>query len=87
MEMNPLSLFIKGSRTQIMKCRNFQFDLLELHDPEDNTTKRCLRAFSTLPRFCGFSDKRNAHSEEIISTLKRIDKKAKRRFGPHWRKK
>jgi len=65
-----------------------KLNLFDLHNPEEDITIRhCLRAFTTLPRYCGFSDKRNEHAEETISILKEVDEKAKIKFGNNWREK
>jgi len=64
-----------------------QFNLFDLHNVEEDVTlKHCLRAFTILPKYCEFSDDRNKHAEEIVLTLKEIEKKAKMTFGIDWRK-
>jgi len=70
------------------KENSIKLNLFNLHNPEEDVTIRhCLRAFTTLPKYCGFSDKRNEHAEEIISILKEVDKKARIKFGNKWREK
>ncbi len=65
-----------------------RFNLFNLHNSKDDLTLRhCLRAYTVLPKYCGFSNSRNQNSEQIIAILQKVNKKAKKIYGLNWKTK
>ncbi len=74
----------KSKKSKVsMSERNI--DLLKLHVPEEDTNiRRCLRAYTILPKFCKAPDKRNQNAEVVLKEIWKIRDKMKQKFGIKW---
>jgi len=59
--------------------------LLKLHVPEEDTTlRRCLRAYTILPKFCKNPDEKNEKAKQILKIIWTIRDSMKKKFGKSW---
>ena len=62
-------------------------DILKLQNySEDNTLRRCIRAYTVIPKYCSNPNYRNNAAVKIVEKLQEIDKKQKLKYGVGWRK-
>ena len=82
---NPLSQSDYKEQNQDFIGDAMKIDLMKLHVPkEDTNIRRCLRAYTILPKFCDNPNERNEKAKEIMQDVWKVRDKIKRKFGRRW---
>jgi len=64
---------------------SMEFNLLDLHDPEDTELRKCIRAYTVIPKYAAKPDIKNHKAQKIVNILKRVNTKLNIEIGFEWK--